>query len=223
MKKSILFTAVSAATLLMSHSVFADNIRGTARADFNNDEIQIPCVEIEGYGNELDGQFFDIIMERRGQSFNYELVLAELEDSTVCEDIANYAIFVDHDAENDDDDSDDDDDTADPVANITLDTEVLDYGEFTVDDGDTSAIAVNIYNSGYADLEITSSELIGTNADDFRVVLDTGESTLTPGSKRTIAVVFNPSAVGELTAGLQLMTNDPDMPETEVMLKGTGI
>lgn len=217
MKKSILFTAVSAATLLMSHSVFADNIRGTARADFNNDEIQIPCVEIEGYGNELDGHFFDIIMERRGQSFNYELVLAELEDSTVCEDIANYAIFVDNDAENDDDD------TTDPVANITLDTEVLDYGEFAVDGGDTSAIAVNIYNSGYADLEITSSELIGTDADDFRVVLDTGESTLTPGSKRTIAVVFNPSTTGELSAGLQILTNDPDMSETEVMLQGTGI
>jgi hypothetical protein len=107
MKKLTLTLAVSAATVLMSQAALADRVKGMAKADFKNDELQVPCVQIEGYGAGADGQFYDIVLKRRGKSFNYELILAEPEDTAVCEELENYAIFIDED---DDDDSASDDD-----------------------------------------------------------------------------------------------------------------
>lgn len=244
MKKSVLYTAVSAVTLLMAQAASADSITGTAKADFNNDEIQVPCVQIEGYGEELDGQYFDIIMKRRGASFNYELVLAELEDTAMCEDIANYAIFVDDDADDDSveddddadngDDSSDDDDTSDdddsddgttdpePAPDISFNAETFDYGEFAVDGGSTSTQSLNIINTGDADLSIAAVELAGTNPDDYRITIDTGESTILAGERRTIAIVFDPSETGERTAVVKITSDDPDSPDTEIVLTGVG-
>ena len=109
MKKLILCAAISTATILMSQAAQADRVKGSAKVDFANDELAVPCVMIDGSGSSADGQFFDIILERRGKSFNYELSFAEPENNAICEQLANYAIFIDDDDEDDDDDSDDDD------------------------------------------------------------------------------------------------------------------
>lgn len=135
MKKLVLCAAISTATILMSQAAQADRVKGSARVDFANDELAVPCVMIDGSGSSADGQFFDIILERRGKSFNYELSFAEPEDNAICEELANYAIFIDDDDDDsddvtdddsDDDDSDDDDsdDDSDDIANLFPSCEV---------------------------------------------------------------------------------------------------
>ena len=67
-------------------------------------------------------------------SFNYELSFAEPEDTAICEELANYAIFIDDDEEESDDDADDDDsddsddddsdDDSEDVANLFASCEV---------------------------------------------------------------------------------------------------
>jgi len=114
MKKLSLCTAISAAAFLLSHPTYADSVKGSAKADFNNDELIVPCVQIEGYSDAADGTYFDLIFDRRGNSFNYELKFGEIEDAAVCEEIANYAVFIDDDPEDDvDEDDEDDDDSSD--------------------------------------------------------------------------------------------------------------
>ncbi len=133
MQKLKLCTAISVATLILSQSALADRVKGSAKADFSNDELQVPCVRVEGTGGKGDGRFFDIVLERRGKSFNYEMIFAEPEDSTMCEEMANYATFIDDDPEDEedsDDDSEDDDndsdDDFDDVANLFASCEVRD-------------------------------------------------------------------------------------------------
>ena len=107
MQKLKLCAAVSMATLMLSQSALADRVKGSAKADFSNDELEVPCVLIEGTGGNGDGRFYDIVLERRGKSFNYEMIFAEREDGDMCAEMANYARFIDDDQE-DEDDSDDD-------------------------------------------------------------------------------------------------------------------
>lgn len=97
MKKTAISLTVAATAIVMSQAALADRVKGSAKADFKNDELQVPCVQIEGYSAAADGQFFDIVLKRRGQSFNYELAFAEPEDASVCEELANYAVFIDDD------------------------------------------------------------------------------------------------------------------------------
>ena len=99
---------------IAANPVWADRIGGSPRADFLADELVIPCVKLKNYGkfaddDSLEGRYFDVRMERRGNSFNYELVEAIQENSDVCRKIAALAAFEDDDFDNSDDDLDDDD------------------------------------------------------------------------------------------------------------------
>ena len=97
------------------------------------------------------------------------------------------------------------------------------FGEQAVSAGDTSTIPIVIYNVGDADLHISGRQLTGTDASSFRIVLDTGRSTLVPGGQRTISIVFNPPTTGNKVAALNVSTDDPDTPVATVILRGTGI
>ncbi len=90
--------------------VWADRIGGSPRADFLADELVIPCVKLRNYKDDdnLEGAYFDVRMKRRGNSFNYELTEAILENSGVCRRIAALAAFEDDDYDDSDDRSDDD-------------------------------------------------------------------------------------------------------------------
>jgi len=107
MKTTLLSAAVTASVLMLAQGAQADDIKGGAKADFASDELIVPCVAIEGYSGAPDGTYFDLVFDRRGKSFNYELKFAEPEDASVCEAINNFALFIDED-EDDEDDSDDD-------------------------------------------------------------------------------------------------------------------
>ncbi len=89
--------------LVSCHVVWADRIGGSPRADFSSNELSVPCVQIKNFDDAaLNDQFFDIILERRGKSFNYELTFAESEDQAHCQRVADFATFEDDDFEDDD-------------------------------------------------------------------------------------------------------------------------
>lgn len=91
-----------------------DRISGVARADFHTDELTVPCVEIQNYDDNeaLNDQFFDIILKRRGKSFNYELTFAASEDQAHCQSVADFAAFEDDDFDDSSEDEDASDDSA---------------------------------------------------------------------------------------------------------------
>ena len=98
---------------------------------------------------------FDLIFDRRGKSFNYELKFGEVEDSAVCEDIANYALFVDDDA---------DDTEGDPEDNIFASCEVTHVAQ----------------EQTAASISLKAKEL---EAGDYYAVVSSGDNTLTAESK----------------------------------------
>jgi hypothetical protein len=90
-----LFGAI--AVSLVSTAVLADNIGGSAKADFKNNQLIIPCVKVTSLSTTTEGKYFDVILVRRGNSFNYEMTTAEPEDAALCERIAAVAEFEDDD------------------------------------------------------------------------------------------------------------------------------
>jgi len=76
--------------------VWADKISGVSRADFLSNELIIPCVQVVNSNDgTINDRFFDVILERRGNSFNYELISAESEDQAHCQRVADFAAFDD--------------------------------------------------------------------------------------------------------------------------------
>ena len=76
--------------------VWADRISGVSRADFLSNELIVPCVQVRNSGDPaIDNKFFDVVFERRGNSFNYELISAESEDQAHCQRVAEFAAFDD--------------------------------------------------------------------------------------------------------------------------------
>nr|BAL52447.1 hypothetical protein HGMM_F01C09C41 [uncultured Gammaproteobacteria bacterium]BAL54497.1 hypothetical protein HGMM_F16E07C04 [uncultured Gammaproteobacteria bacterium] len=72
-----------------------DKIGGVPLADFRVNELRIPCVEVQNLDPSVDGQFFDVILDRRGNSMNFELKFAEVENPQLCQAIADFAKFHD--------------------------------------------------------------------------------------------------------------------------------
>ena len=84
--------------------VWADRIKGESREDFLSNELTVTCVQVKNSDDAaLNDQYFDVILERRGNSFNYELIFAESEDQAHCQRVAEFAAF-DDDAISEDDD-----------------------------------------------------------------------------------------------------------------------
>lgn len=78
-------------------TALADRVHGSAKANFRTDELSIPCVMIEEHSELNDGSFYDIVLERRGKSFNYALSHAEPEDPVLCQRIADLAEYEEDD------------------------------------------------------------------------------------------------------------------------------
>ena len=196
MKKLKLSCAISFAAIMLSQPALADRVKGSAKADFSNDELEVPCVLIQGTGGNGDGRFYDIVLERRGKSFNYEMIFAEREDATMCEEMANYATFIDDDPEDDDsnddvadDDSDDDDsnDDSGDVANLFASCEVRDQSgdqvrsKIKVKAKDlTSGSYYAIVTSGDNTVQ---SEAYSTNEDELEIEFDNDADDVLEGAE----------------------------------------
>ncbi len=122
MKREIL--AATILSILSTSPAFADGISGGARADFGSRALIVPCVQVVNSDDEaINGQFYDVVLNQRGKSLNYEVVLGEPEDSETCmaaieamlendedtDDIDGDATDITDDEDSDDEDSDDED------------------------------------------------------------------------------------------------------------------
>lgn len=105
MKRSLLFCAMFCSTAVLAQ----DDVGGSPKADFTNNQLRVPCVLVEGLNDQTEGMYYDIVLSRRGNSFNYELSTAQPEDTDLCELIAEYAEYKDDDFDEDDGEPEDPD------------------------------------------------------------------------------------------------------------------
>lgn len=97
--KTFQLCALTGAILLAANGAQADQVRGGPKADFINGTLSIPCVRIDNLNENTNGQFFDVVLSRRGNSFNYELSTAEPADPALCQKIAEFAEFEEEDSD----------------------------------------------------------------------------------------------------------------------------
>ena len=139
----------------------------------------------------------------------------------------------------DDDDDDDDDDDGDDTgwvddtggggddtgtgtgdgSDIRVTPAGYDFGR--VDVGDTASLDLLVENVGTGPLELLSHELAGDGAS--FALGSASSSVVEPGASVVLPVAFHPAVPGELSDTLMLTSNDPDEPQLEVALTGTGV
>ncbi|MCP4536040.1 MAG: choice-of-anchor D domain-containing protein, partial [Chloroflexi bacterium] len=103
---------------------------------------------------------------------------------------------------------------------ITVAPLSLTFGNQNIDAGATVSQTVTITNDGTANLTISDVTPTGDTGE-FNLI-DSGESTLTPGNTRTIEVSFDPSSVGAKAVTLTIQSDDGDESTVDVSLDGTG-
>ena len=98
------------------------------------------------------------------------------------------------------------------------------FGEQDCGAGPTASRRVVIENTGATTLSFTGDEipLTGPAAQQFKIVSDTGESSLAQGETRTVRVVFDPNTPGAKSASLKIETDDAIEPVVYVPASGTG-
>ena len=105
--------------------------------------------------------------------------------------------------------------------NITVNPTSFDYEGVTTGNNKDRAFAVE--NSGDAQLVIFGAELVGANADQFRITGGGGGTILDPGEVRLITVRFSPTSLGAKEAELKVDSDDPDQASLLVPLSGAGL
>ncbi len=105
----------------------------------------------------------------------------------------------------------------DPEPQIEMSAASVDFGE--VDVGVLSIREVTLSNTGTADLIVLELELAQTG---LSVGL-TPPFAIPPDQARAVEVRFLPQREGELAGTLVVRSNDPDEPEVEVAINGSGI
>ena len=97
MKQKLLATTLL--TILSTSTVLAgDDISRGARADISNRVLIVPSVKVLNSGiDNLDGLYFDMTLEQRGKSLNYEVISGEQEDAAVCIPAAEAMLEADSD------------------------------------------------------------------------------------------------------------------------------
>jgi uncharacterized repeat protein (TIGR01451 family) len=99
----------------------------------------------------------------------------------------------------------------------------LSFGVRNLNDGPTAPQTLIITNHGTLNpLIITNVTLAGTNANQFRIVSDTGQTNLPPAGRRTITLAFDPDTAGSKTAIVRVDSNDPNELVLDARLTGTG-
>jgi hypothetical protein len=88
---------------------------------------------------------------------------------------------------------------------------------------------ITISNTGTASLDLTAIELSGRNTNGFFLDFNMGErpcgnaiSSINPGGSCTFQVTFGPTENGRQLANIAISSNDPDDPQINVALSGSG-
>jgi len=104
-----------------------------------------------------------------------------------------------------------------PGRALTDNTGIIDFG--ILRPGQSVSITFGIRNDGSSTLSSLAYSISGTHAADF-VVNAFGGTSLTAGSSRSFTVVFTPAAVGDRTATMRIVSNDPDENPYEINFSG---
>jgi len=109
-----------------------------------------------------------------------------------------------------------------PAPDINIRTpSPLDFGQ--VGTSTTKTLAVKVDNTGVIDLDITNVTFSGTDTGKFSFVSGTG--TIPVGGMSNLLIRFSPgTGLGTFSnATLHVLSNDPDTPSTNILLRGTGV
>ena len=109
---------------------------------------------------------------------------------------------------------------APPEPEITVAPLTPDFG--TVLLGESATRSIEVRNDGALDLDVTATWLTGPDADAFTVESGGAPFVLAPGGTRQVVVRFDPIAVGPASATLAIASNDPDEPQVDAALSGSG-
>jgi len=138
-------------------------------------------------------------------------------DDDASDDDASDDDASDDDASDDDasdDDASDDDDAAPSGPAIEITPDEVDFGTITL--GDQPAQTWTIHSIGDENL-VVSSLGIDEGYADFNVEVYQGD--LPPGTSQNLLVMALGAAVGEATATVRVMSNDPNLPEATLPLR----
>jgi len=94
-------------------------------------------------------------------------------------------------------------------------------GEVSVCSSKTDSVTIS--NGGTAELDIVGVSISGTNAAEFSLSGSCAGQTLTASGTCTLMVIFSPTSVGAKNAALSIQSNDPDTPQIQIPLSGSGI
>lgn len=106
-----------------------------------------------------------------------------------------------------------------PKISVSLSTD--DFGKIMLSKSSSSHI-FTITNSGTVPLSISSVGITGLNIGDFVLSANTCPSSLSPNSQCNVQVKFAPKKAGSRTANITISTNDPDIPQQNIILTGKG-
>jgi hypothetical protein len=106
---------------------------------------------------------------------------------------------------------------------IDADPNPLQFGQLTVNTELT--LTVNLTNTGNINLNISSLQITGANANQFSLVSPPVPPVIIPpnGNPVPVQVRFRPTSAGAKTAVVRIASNDPDENPFDVSLTGTGI
>jgi len=104
---------------------------------------------------------------------------------------------------------------------ITAIPNSLNFGGHLVNQGPANPMSVTIFNEGTLPLEISSITLLGSS--DFTFVQDPVTTGLAPCEGFEIEIGFDPSTKGDITATLEIQSNDPEQPVYDVEILGMGL
>jgi parallel beta-helix repeat protein/predicted outer membrane repeat protein len=106
------------------------------------------------------------------------------------------------------------------IPDISVDPESWSYGDVLIEEYSDNTFSVS--NPGSDTLEVTATDLTGTNADEFSIESGGGSFSLDPGESHNIIVRFAPQSAGDKSAALSLANNVEGKNPLDVPLEGFG-
>ena len=105
--------------------------------------------------------------------------------------------------------------------NIVVTPTLLEYGEVPI--GNSVPLSITVTNDSTADLNVSSTELMGSWPQFYQIDSGAAPFTVAPGDTHMMTISFNPVEAGGREAFLQMMSNDEDTNPVNVALIGIGI
>ncbi|MHC4248269.1 MAG: LamG-like jellyroll fold domain-containing protein, partial [Planctomycetota bacterium] len=103
---------------------------------------------------------------------------------------------------------------------IEVSSPSVDFGAWELTRGPTEPKSILIRNASETDLNVFQVAISGPDADSFRIVSDSGETSLEAGRARDVRIAFVPAATGARSATVLVMSTDPDEGLVRIPLAG---